>query len=417
MRVLLVAAGLPFPSDTGGKIRTINTLRLLTQRHDVTTVALVPPGAGERTIEDTRAWAGRLIPVPWAETAKGTAAFYAELGVNLASRLPYVIAKHSSRRMRTALAQLERNERFDALICDFLFPAINTFHLTTRPRVLFQHNLETRIWERYVATKTSALRRSYFDLQRRRLARFERLACSTYDHCIAVSETDGEAMLRDFGARAVSVIPTGVDLDYFAPQAGGGEGIVFVGSMDWMPNQDAVRYFVNDILPLVRRECPQARFTVVGRSAPPEIMRMAETAPGIKVTGFVEDVRPYVARADVVVVPLRVGGGTRIKIYEAMAMSKAVVSTTIGVEGLPLRAGRDLLIADAPEDLARDVLQVLGSPEARRGLEQRARAYVVENCSWEHAARRFLEIVETEAAAPSPGAPASSRHRLPRLAR
>ena len=208
MRVLLVAAGLPFPSDTGGKIRTINTLRLLTQRHDVTTVALVPPGAGERAIEDTRAWAGRLIPVPWAETAKGTAVFYAELGVNLASRLPYVIAKHSSRRMRTALAQLERNERFDALICDFLFPAINTFHLTTRPRVLFQHNLETRIWERYVATKTSALRRSYFDLQRRRLARFERLACSTYDHCIAVSETDGEAMLRDFGARAVSVIPT-----------------------------------------------------------------------------------------------------------------------------------------------------------------------------------------------------------------
>jgi len=416
VRVLLVAAGLPFPSDTGGKIRTINTLRLLVRRHDVTTVALVPPGAGERAIEDTRAWAGRLIPVPWAETAKGTAAFYAELGANLASRLPYVVAKHSSRRMRTALAQLERSERFDALICDFLFPAVNTFHLATRPRVLFQHNLETRIWERYVATETSALRRAYFDLQRRRLARFERLACSTYDHCIAVSETDGEAMLRDFGARAVSVIPTGVDLDYFAPQAGGGAGIVFVGSMDWMPNQDAVRYFANDILPLVHRQEPDVKFTIVGRSAPADIVELSRTLPGVEVTGFVEDVRPYVARADVVVVPLRVGGGTRIKIYEAMAMAKAVVSTTIGVEGLPVRAGCDLLIADAPEDFARDVLQLLRDPEMRRSLEQRARAYVVENCSWEHAAHRFLEIVETEAAAPSSCAPAGSPH-VPRLAR
>jgi sugar transferase (PEP-CTERM/EpsH1 system associated) len=398
VRVLLVAAGLPFPSDTGGKIRTINTLRPLMQCHDVTMVALVPPGADERAVEDTRAWAGRLVTVPWAETAKGTAAFYAELGVNLASRLPYVVAKHSSRRMREVLAALEGDERFDALICDFLFPAINTFHLRTRPRVLFQHNLETRIWERYVATETARLRRSYFDLQRRRLARFERLACSTYDHCVAVSEADAEAMLRDFDARAASTIPTGVDLDYFAPQAERGEGIVFVGSMDWMPNQDAVRYFVNDILPLVRREEPDVRLTIVGRSAPADIVDLSRTVPGVEVTGFVEDVRPYIARAAVVVVPLRVGSGTRIKIYEAMAMGKPVISTTIGVEGLPVRGGSELLIADSADAFARDVTAVLRRPDLQRDLGSRARAYVVEHCSWDGAARRFVEIVESAVA-------------------
>jgi len=407
VRVLLIAAGLPFPTDTGGKIRTLNTLRLLTRCHDVTMVALVPSGVSERALEETRAWAGRLIQVPWAETAKGTPAFYAELALNLGSRLPYVVGKHVSRRMRGVLAQLERRERFDALICDFLFPAINTLHLETRPRLLFQHNLETRIWERYVATETSPLRRAYFNLQRQRLAQFERLACSTYDQCIAVSDVDADAMLRDFAARAVSVVPTGVDLDHFAPRPGAGGGIVFVGSMDWMPNQDAVRYFVAEILPRVRREEPNVCLTVVGRSAPPDIVRIAESVPGINVTGLVEDVRPYVARADVVVVPLRVGGGTRIKIYEAMAMGKVVVSTTIGVEGLPLRAGREALIADTPDDFARSVLQVLRDSELRRRLGESARTYVAQSCSWDYAARKFLDIIEMAAAAQSRRAPVS----------
>ena len=311
--------------------------------------------------------------------------------------------------MRAVLADLERDARFDALICDFLFPAINTLDLRLRPRLLFQHNLETRIWERYAATETSSLRRAYFDLQRRRVADFERRACSSYDHCIAVSGLDADAMRRDFGARAVSVVPTGVDVDYFCPRPGSGAGVVFVGSMDWMPNQDAVRYFAAEVLPLVRREEPDVRFTVVGRSAPADVVELSRSAPGVEVTGFVEDVRPYIARADVVVVPLRVGGGTRIKIYEAMAMGKVVVSTTIGVEGLPVRAGRDLVIADTPEHFAREVLQVLRSPEMRRSLEQRARAYVVENCSWDHGARKFLETVEAAAAVPrSPRAPAAA---------
>lgn len=393
MKVLLVAAGLPFPMDTGGKIRTVHTLRLLNELHTVTMVTLVPRGTEAASVEQTRQWVGELIQIPWRERAKRTPAFYGELLSNLPSRLPYVIAKHVSHEMEQRLADLERSGDYDALICDFLFPAANTLHLSLRPRILFQHNVETRIWDRYVANETSPLRRLYFASQRRRLARFERLACSGYDHCIAVSDEDAADMARRFGARAVSVVPTGVDLDHYAPRATRAEDIVFVGSMDWMPNQDAVRYFINEVLPMIRRRVPNAHFTVVGRSVPRDIARLAERIRNVEVTGFVPDVRPYYERAAAVVVPLRVGGGTRIKIYEAMAMGRAVVSTSVGMEGLPVSPGRDLLAADTPEELARAVAEMLTNAESRRRYETAARAFAEANCSWDHAAKRFLEAV------------------------
>jgi glycosyltransferase involved in cell wall biosynthesis len=206
-----------------------------------------------------------------------------------------------------------------------------------------------------------------------------------------VSDEDCRTMQTEYGATDAVAIPTGVDLDYFSPAADGMEpDIVFVGSMDWLPNQDAVTYFVSQILPRIRRVVP-ATFTVVGRN-PPESVRQHATSPYVRVTGTVDDVRPFVARAQVFVVPLRTGGGTRIKIFEAMAMGKSIVSTSVGAEGLPVTHGRDILLADDPDAFATHVIQLLQQPETRRRLGHLGRQLVASRFTWDAAAARFSEV-------------------------
>jgi glycosyltransferase involved in cell wall biosynthesis len=184
------------------------------------------------------------------------------------------------------------------------------------------------------------------------------------------------------------VIPTGVDTKYFAPRPASAQAsrrIVFTGSMDWLPNSDGVVYFCHEILPLIRRAEPDTTFTIVGRSPTPAVRRLVENE-GIEVTGRVEDVRPYLQNAAVYVVPLRIGGGTRLKIFEAMAAGRAVVSTTIGAEGLPTEHGRHLLLADTPRDFADAVITLLRDPATRSAIEAEGRALVTGRYDWSAAA-------------------------------
>jgi glycosyltransferase involved in cell wall biosynthesis len=189
-------------------------------------------------------------------------------------------------------------------------------------------------------------------------------------------------------------VPTGVDTDYFAPAAPhptDSRDLVFVGSMDWMPNDDGIRWFAQAVFPLVRQRQPDATLTVVGRSPSADMQRLAERTPGIRVTGSVPDVRPYLQRAVASVVPLRIGGGTRLKVFEAMAAGAPVVSTAIGAEGLPVQHGRHLLIADSPEAQAEAIVHLLTDRASALAMADRAREYVCTHCSWNAVARQFLD--------------------------
>jgi glycosyltransferase involved in cell wall biosynthesis len=192
-------------------------------------------------------------------------------------------------------------------------------------------------------------------------------------------------------------VQTGVDTGYFAPRSAGRADrhahLVFTGSMDWLPNEDGMLYFVREILPLIRRDEPDASLSIIGRAPTPAVKRLADEA-GIEVTGRVDDVRPHIAAGSVYVVPLRVGGGTRLKIFEAMSMAKAVVSTTVGAEGLPVTSGRNIVIADEPGDFARAVVALIRDADARRRLEQEARRLVVDHYDWSAVATDFEEALE-----------------------
>jgi glycosyltransferase involved in cell wall biosynthesis len=284
----------------------------------------------------------------------------------------------------------------DLLVCDFLFPSQNVPDGLPCRTVLFQHNVEAAIWKRHVQVRTNPLSRAYFAEQSRRMTRHEQRECSRFDSVVAVSRTDAEALEHEYGLRNVGDVPTGVDIGFFRP-AGRAvqqpQELVFTGSMDWMPNEDGINWFVETVLPLIHERMPDVTLTVVGRNPPPGIAALSERDSRVRVTGTVPDIRPYLERASVSVVPLRVGGGTRLKIYEALAMERALVTTTIGAEGLPISHQRHAVIADDAQAFADAVVALLQDPTRARRIASEGARYVREHCGWDRAAEELAALL------------------------
>ena len=395
MRILWLKTELLHPVDKGGKIRTYNMLKELKRDHHVTYLTLDDGSADATAREQAREYCHELVCVPHHPREKFSTGFYADLLFNLASPLPYAIKKYESGEMRKQIIERSNNHTIDVVICDFLAPAINVPQSLPCPSILFQHNVEAMIWKRHFEVQGNALKKTYLRGQWRKMEKFEKETCRRFDAVIAVSVEDRDQMREEYGVNAVFEVPTGVDTEFFTPS--GKENIdpynvVFTGSMDWLPNEDAIRYYTEQILPIVRRSIPNATLTVVGRNPYPSLLELSRQDPAIIVTGRVDDVRPYMERAAAYVVPLRIGGGTRLKIFEAMAMEKPIVSTTIGAEGLPVTDGRELRIADTPETFAASVVELLTNAEAARKLGQEAARVVREKFGWDGVAKRFAEI-------------------------
>jgi polysaccharide biosynthesis protein PslH len=396
VHVLWVKTELLHPIDKGGRIRTYNMLRALKHRHRVTYLTLDSGTGLDAAVSRASEYCHDLIRIPFREARRGSARFWMELLVNAASSLPYAVAKYRSPAMRREVIRAARDLGIDVVVCDFLFPSQNVPDRLPCRTVLFQHNVEAAIWQRHAAVKTNPLAKAYFTEQWRRMKRFEGAECRRFDRLIAVSRADAEALEREYGIAGVADVPTGVDTDYFRP----GENatrlpheIVFTGSMDWMPNEDGIAWFAGEVLPRIHQARPDVTVTVVGRNPPPGIQALAARDPRLRVTGTVPDVRPYMEQAAVFVVPLRIGGGTRLKIYEAMAMECPVVSTTIGAEGLPLEHGHHLLIADDADAFARAVLDLLHDASLAGSMGRSAATFVRENYSWARASEEFERLL------------------------
>jgi sugar transferase (PEP-CTERM/EpsH1 system associated) len=377
MHILWLKTELLHPVDKGGRIRTYNMLRALKRDHRVTYLTLddgtAAPDAAERAAE----YCHELVRVPFAPPPKGGARFFGALAANVLSSLPYAVARYRSDAMRRAVERAVAAGDVDVVVCDFLAPSLNVPDGLAAPTVLFQHNVEAMIWERHAKVAANPVKKRYMAEQWRRMLRHEASECRRFDHVVAVSPQDAAVFRRDFGVRSVSDVATGVDTDYFRPDGRprrGGRELVFTGSMDWLPNEDAILWFAAEILPRVRARVPDATLTVVGRN-PTAPVRALDGQGGVTVTGSVPDVRPYLARGAAFVVPIRIGGGTRLKIYEAMAMERAVVSTAVGAEGLPVRDRRRRVPRPTRPGVRRRVVALLatragrgsGAPPPRHG--------------------------------------------------
>jgi sugar transferase (PEP-CTERM/EpsH1 system associated) len=396
MRILWLKTELLHPVDKGGKIRTYHMLKELKRDHHVTYLALDDGSAASDAADRSSEYAHELIRIPHKTAIKFSPRFYAELGGNFVSSLPYALQKYCSAAFRERLESLVSSGGFDLLVCDFLAPAVNVPDGTKIPTLLFQHNVEALIWRRHSEVATNPAKKWFFRSQWNKMAAFEAQACRRFDRVVAVSKEDADLMKREYGVSTVSDVPTGVDTDFFRPKeyTERTNNIVFTGSMDWLPNEDAIRWFVDAIFPLIRYKVPDAVLTVVGRNPAASLQELASADSGVVVTGRVPDVRPYMNKASVYVVPIRIGGGTRLKIYEAMAMGLPIVSTTIGAEGLSVKDGQNILLRDDPEAFAKAVVHLLADAKAASAIGKASAQHVVENFSWVEVARAFTRQCE-----------------------
>jgi polysaccharide biosynthesis protein PslH len=397
MKILWIKAGGIVPPDTGGKIRSYSILRELVRDHSVTLFTFYRAHGDDQ--HPALQVFEKTISVPLVLPAPNSTAELLDYVRYLFTWKSYSLMKYCRAPVSRELQTLLQQDKFDVIVCDFIFAAPVIPWKFPCPKVLFTHNVEAMIWKRRYQVVRNPLWKVLSWREWKTMDRAERQYLQRADHVVAVSPEDGRAFQRFLEPSKLTVVPTGVDLEFFQPRPREEESnsLVFVGSMDWMPNEDSVCYFVEQMLPLIRAEIPEVSLCVVGRRPSRRLQELACRDNNLRLTGWVEDVRPYLARGAVCIVPLRIGGGTRLKIFEAMAMGKAVVSTTIGAEGLPVRHGESILLADTPHDFARETLELLRSPIRRTQIGSAAYKMVKQNYAWATVAAKFAEVLQNVA--------------------
>jgi polysaccharide biosynthesis protein PslH len=397
VKILWVKAGKLLPVDTGGKIRSYNLLRCLARDHEVTLLSYY---GGPRDLDYETAIQKELPGTRSIHTAAPDSTVLVrslDYLRRISRSAPYAVSKFTHPEVARTVAAWLSIRRFDVSVCDFLSASLNFPVNLITPTVLFQHNVESSLWQRMASRESNPIKRLAFNIESAKMISYERAALRRFHHVIAVSEHDRKRMLAMDSSCAITVVPTGVDTRKFSvapPSMIDPPRIIFVGSMDWEPNIDAAEYFCQQIWPAVLKEFPNSIFQIVGRNPHPKVRRLASEA--VRITGTVPSVAEYLRDAAVVVVPLRIGGGTRLKIFEAMAMGKVVVSTSVGAEGLEVQSGRDLILADDAATFGRAILLLLRNAEMRRKYEQAAVQLAAQH-DWSKIVLQFTAVLQRAA--------------------
>ena len=394
-RLLFLSHRLPYPPHNGAAIRTWNILRLLAAEFEVAGLCFDRPDhhlahvpLAERLAAMESHGRFTLLRIPQLTSRLRLVADHAR---SVATGRPYTWYVHESGEAHRTLGELLDRFDPDVVHVDSMDMVRLLPQLAGRPTVLTHHNVESQLLERRSAGESAAWRRRYLHLQAERLRRAEAEWMPRVALNVVVSPED-EEVFRDIAPTArYAVIPNGVDIEYFRPQASPTDGCVFVGGTTWHPNRDALHWFAGEILPLLRARGETSPVTWVGRVTEEE-RRAFDGVDGLQLTGYVDDIRPYLARAACFIAPLRFGGGTRLKLLDAWAMGKAIVSTSSGAEGLGGVDGEDLLLAEDADRFADAVVRVLRDPALRARLEAGGRAAVETRFSWDVIGRRMSDL-------------------------
>lgn len=390
LKLLFVSPRFLFPANTGGQIRTSQILRGMKRGvFDITLVSPAPKNF-HRYKDELDSVSDRFVC--WQDQIRGPVFKLSRLR-HLKSSVPISVASDKSVRGSQIVAA-ELAKKPDVVVFDFPHSAVLAPQKLQVPSVMFTHNVEAEIFERHLKLANNPLLKTLWRDQLSKMVQFERDSLNKFDKIVAVSNRDKKMFETDYQVQNISVIRTGVDLDFFQYTAPQDEArVIFIGSMDWLANIDAMEYFMQEVWPLITAQVPQASMTVIGRNPPSHLVQMAKSK-GLKwtFTGLVDDVREHARKASVSVIPMRVGGGTRIKAFESMAIGSPVVSTTIGVEGLPLNNEAHFLRADSASEFANAVTLLLQDKDRREKLSRQARRYVEDNFSFALAADEFQDI-------------------------
>jgi glycosyltransferase involved in cell wall biosynthesis len=401
LRILWVKADKILPAHSGGNIRSYHILRRLASRHELIFFSYYG-GAPDAKYEQelTHQFPGAVCFCTGKRGPNSLDYLFA-----LPSKAPYAVSRFKSTPVQERLQRWIQERRFDVAVCDFLDATVNFPGRFATATVLFQHNVESEIWRRHALTGRNPASRLLYRVEFKKMLEYERSTVRKFHRVIAVSEHDRHLMSRWTDASRITVVPTGVDLLQYRPEPSPSAVdplVLFVGAMDWEANIDAVDYFCREVWPSIRIKVPAARFRIVGRNPVRRVQRLASSS--VEVIGAVASVVDHLRKAAVVVVPLRVGGGTRLKIYEAMAAGKAVVSTSVGAEGLDVHHEQDVLLADNARAFAEAVAILLEDIDLRHRYE-RAAAELAARYDWAVIGDKFGQVLETLAGTASAEGP------------
>ncbi|MDF1544728.1 MAG: glycosyltransferase family 4 protein [bacterium] len=392
MKIIVLDEEFPWPLNTGKRIRSFNLLERIASRHELHYLAY----GDDRSDSYHALHKAGMNPVSVASgiAPKRGIKFYCRLGLNLFSPEPYIVSSHYSSLYQQALDRLVKEIRPDMIICEWTPYAEFVKNRYDCKKIIVAHNIESTIWQRYYENETNPVKKWYIRKQWKKVLRFETRALKWVDGFTAVSKEEQSELDRLAGEIRSEVIDNGVDLEFFESgnSLPSGKELVFTGSMDWRPNQDAAVYFAQEIYPLLNQLDPEITATFVGRNPPDHVTRLSETE-GITITGTVDDVRPYIERAAAYIVPLRIGGGSRLKILEALAMKKGVVSTSIGAEGLEITDGQEIVLADSPSDFVSAIANLLQDRQQAVALGEAGRKLVEKRYGWDSLAERLSRFV------------------------
>lgn len=397
MRILFLSQIVPYPPHGGVLQRGFHIIKELGRRAEVDLLAFNHPDvlsteaalAESHTVLSQSCRRVEYFSL-WPKTSKVHRV--AALGASAGSRLPFSVIAHRSANFHRAVQTALRDDRIDLVHVDTV--ALSQFLRagTRQPSVLTHHNIESMLMSRRSQVEKGPLARRYLAREAAKLKAYEIRESPRYQVNIVVSENDGATLQAAVPGVRIAVVPNGVNTEYFTPDASQETpALIYTGGMNMFANRDAVMYFLDEIWPRIKTARPNVRFYAVGQDPPPELHAVAARDPQVTVTGYVDDIRPFVRKAAVYVVPLRVGGGTRLKVLDAMSSGKALVSTSIGCEGIAVRHGEHLVLADTPETFAEAAVALLNDPGRRAALGAAARALVEREYAWPVVGDRLME--------------------------
>jgi sugar transferase (PEP-CTERM/EpsH1 system associated) len=402
MKILFVTGNVPYPPTDGWKIRVFALVRHLANRHHVSVASFIRTTEDPQALDQLRMYCEevRLIPRPSTYSA-------AKLVYGLIGRQPFSILNYADGRMAAVVREMTQRQRYDFIQAESIHMA--QYCLGIGPRTILDlHNIESLLMQRYAEQEANRWKAGYAFLTARKLTRYERLVCPRFTHCLTCSDEDQRLVNERTGTTAITVVPNGVEVQAYDPSSSAETSIprlVFIGRMDYHANVDGVRWFCREVLPDIQAR-RRVLFQIVGGFPTEEVRRLARPDQ-IEVTGFVSDVRPYLQSAAMVVVPLRVGGGTRLKILEALAMGKTVLSTRVGAEGIAAAPGEGIVQADDARQFAEEAVSLLQDRSRRAGIGAAGRRLAERHYDWSAIVQRLERLYD--------GLPHSEGHRAQRI--
>lgn len=376
MKVLMAMPFSPVPPDFGGALRVYHLLRQVARRHEVTVLTYGTPEDADRIRREFDLRQVRVVAPTWKAASRRAGQLFSTF-----TRHSFFQLSVTGDAFQRELDRLLKEAPFDVVQTEFSH--LGPFSLKTSAlKVLDTHNVEYDNFRRMFESTAWGIKKLHYGLEFQKMKADELAWCRQQDAVLTTSDRDKALFAEDIQT-PIHVVPNGMDGEYFSPRAEvepEEHSLVFTGMMAYVPNHDGISWFLDDVLPLIVAKVPKVKLYVVGKNPPEAITRRA--SPSVVVTGTVPDVRPFVWRSSVYVVPLRMGGGTRLKVAEALAMQKPMVSTRVGCEGIDLKDGESVLIADSPQDFAGAVVRLLGDRALRKRLAENGAKVARQKYDW-----------------------------------